>query len=99
MNIKMRKFLFLTLALMLCYLAGCSNPEERGYYLYNNKKIPMPNLAIYANHVVEYTSFCYVIDTETKVVYILYNANRVGSLCPCLKADGTPMLASDLGLE
>lgn len=90
----MRKwFVFLVVLLAVCMLPACSTTNGEVTY------VVRPSMKIYS----EESGFNYVVDTKTKVVYILYEYwsgyQGYAGLSPCLKSDGTPMLASDLGLE
>ena len=44
-------------------------------------------------------NYYYVIDKNTHVVYLKYDNGHLSGMTIMLKADGTPMLAEDLGIE
>ena len=96
----MKKWLFIALILMLCCLSGCW--EENSIEVKTSiGDYPFPVFHIYASEETNHRSYKYAVDQRTKVVYIIYgNYDTYGrAISPCLNSDGTPMLASDLGLE
>lgn len=96
----MKRFLFLVLALMLCCMSGCE--EENNIEVKTSiGDYSFPVFHIYASEETNHRSYKYAVDQRTQVVYIIYgNYDTYGrAISPCLKPDGTPMLADDLGLE
>ena len=90
----MKRFLLLVLALMLCCLVGCDYSKYGKEYVGGTNK---PEMKIYGDELE--TGFLYAVDSNTNVVYITYEGHSWYGITPCLKPDGTPMLADDLGLK
>lgn len=44
-------------------------------------------------------NYYYVVDKKTRVVYLKYDNGHHSGITVMLKADGTPVLAEDLGIE
>ena len=87
----MRKLRWIAVLLAsLLLLSGCGSET----YISQKESQVFPLMKEYRNG-----NYSYVVDLKTSVVYISYMYYNLGGLTVCLKADGTPMLASDLGLE
>lgn len=88
----MKKILAIMLCLML--LTGCTK-DNTSESRTSDQPI-VPNLISLSTDDAKYW---YIIDKNTHVVYLRCDSLYRAALTVMLKADGTPMLAEDLGIE
>ena len=74
-------------------LTSCQHNETESAY--SNQNIT-PNIMSLSENDNQYY---YVIDKNTHVVYLAFNGVYRAGITVLVKADGTPMLAEDLGIE
>lgn len=87
----MKKIIIILLYTLL--LTGCTK---------NNSQASVSNQEIKPNMMSLNSSpnrYYYVVDKNTHVVYLVFYAGSQGGITVMLNADGTPMLAEDLGIK
>lgn len=87
----MKRILMIMLCLIL--LTGCT--ENISTALISDQNI-QPNIMTLNSNSNRYY---YVVDRNTHVVYLMFYTGHQAGMTVMLKADGTPMLAEDLGIE
>lgn len=87
----MKKLIVILLSMLL--LTGCVNNDHKA--IVSDQNIT-PNLMSMSD---EGLRFYYVVDRNTHVVYLAFDALYRAGITPLLKADGTPTLAEDLGIK
>ncbi|MBR2994921.1 hypothetical protein IKF32_03340 [Candidatus Saccharibacteria bacterium] len=99
MNIKRFVIAVIAIAVMslgLLAFSACDSTTTKLSY----EKIPddanIPELVKYENSG---SSFSFLVDKGTGVVYLYYNGYRQAGITVMLNADGTPVTAEQLGLE
>lgn len=87
----MKRIIIILLSILL--LTGCrANSDEP---IVSDQNIT-PNLMTTSDNDLY---FYYVVDRDTHVVYLVFDAYRRAGITALLKADGTPTLAEDLGIR
>lgn len=87
----MKRILAIMLGIML--LTGCVNNNSKA--LIDDQDIT-PNIM---SLVEDGNHYYYIVDRNTHVVYLVFWFGNQAGMTVVLKADGTPMLAEDLGIE
>ena len=82
---------FLLMVTMACVLTSCS-PSNVDV---NGDLIPRPKLLTFENNKY----YAYIVDKNTGVVYLEYDAYYRHALTVMLNADGTPITAEQLGIK
>lgn len=87
----------ITLVICVCIaLCGCgSNTSSRASAKRDSVNVS-PNVLV---GVIEGGSYYYLVDRNTGVVYLCYNATYQHSITVMLNADGTPVTAEQLGIQ
>lgn len=87
----MKKIILILICVLL--LTGCKDNSVKSTT--SVQKI-MPDLISLSE---DYGNYYYVVDKNTHVVYFKYDNGHQSGMTVMLKANGTPMLAEDLGIE
>ena len=82
---------FLLMLTMACVLTSCSPSNVDT----NGDLIPRPKILTSENN--EY--YTYIVDKNTGVVYLEYDSFYRHALTVMLNADGTPVIAEQLGIK
>ena len=89
---------------ILCVLSGCGNTgSSASPTKVNNESDIVPNIISFGANYDEFGSigehYGYIVDRNTGVVYLSYDAYRRHAITVMLNADGTPVTAEQLGLK
>lgn len=86
----MKRIMIILLSMLL--LTGCRANVDKP--IVSNQNITPDLMTTSDNNLY----FYYVVDRNTHVVYLAFDAYRRAGITALLKADGTPTLAEDLGI-
>lgn len=89
---KRAKLILIALVVTIVFgCAGCGDNSlvAKGY-------MAPPNMTIYTN---DGGAFYYAVDNNTNVVYVVFDFYNKGGITVMLNADGTPVLADQIGLK
>lgn len=89
----MKKIILLCLVIVLL-LTGCISNASKAEI---NEQNIEPRIMTVTND--SDSKFSYIVDKRTHVVYMQFYCGYRGGITVVLKADGTPMLAEDLGIK
>lgn len=91
----MKKIILLCLVIVLS-LSGCRTISNVSEPEINEQNVE-PDMMAVTN--INESRFSYIIDKRTHVVYMQFYCGCKAGITAVLKADGTPMLAEDLGIK
>jgi hypothetical protein len=92
----MKKFLIGTLCALTICLTGCEKGKSPSIVSSNGIS---PDITVLGSNALGFGSdynFFYVIDNNTKTVYIMYNSHNRSGMAPALHKDGTPVTIDEL---
>lgn len=90
---------------VLCILGGCGNTgSSASPSKVNNESDIVPNIISFGGNYDDFGAnsgerYGYIVDRNTGVVYLSYDAYRRHAITVMLNADGTPVTAEQLGLK
>ena len=87
----MKKLIMVLMCILL--LVGCADNYSKPLISDQQIKPNMMSLSGSDNR------YYYVVDKNTHVVYLAFYVGNHGGITVCVKADGSPMLAEDLGIK
>lgn len=91
----MKKIILVILSMLI--LTGCNGSNTSAPVTRDDQNI-VPNILSLSN-TVDYGNYFYIVDKNTHVVYLSYDGHKRAGITVLLKADGSPMLAEDLGIK
>lgn len=99
--IKFTSIPFLILCLIIAFIitncTSCGNREDVSQSSYKKNAAVTPNITSYSD--LDDGNYFYIVDENTGVVYLCYDGYRRYGMTVMFNADGTPVLAEDLGLK
>lgn len=90
----MKKLLFALLVMLL--LTGCSTEGVMRPKTYVQDIAPS---LLRVGDLSKYNGYCYLVDNNTGVVYLEFDAGYRHAVTVMLNADGTPITAEQLGIK
>lgn len=90
----MKKIILVILFMLI--LTGCSGSNSSMSTTKDDQHI-VPNILSLSNS--DAGNYFYVVDKNTHVVYLAFDSYNRAAITVLLKADGSPMLAEDLGIK